>query len=257
MADPFKKLYDDISSRKAKPADYEPYHGGNGRIDRAVHLITQSPEAAHGYFPKGGTLLDIGGATGNLGYALREHYSRRITLDISDICRGPAEAKGNEFIHANTDVDGIPLPAESVDIIVALDVIEHLLNPEKFARECFRVLKPDGAVLVNTPNIQFWRHLKSLVCDGVFPHTSGDREVYHGGHVAFYNFHDLTNIFHGAGFHDGGRMQTEGLEYDPPPPIWKMLSQNERGFVGMGYSWQAAPVDRQLGYADLIYTVKK
>jgi hypothetical protein len=75
---------------------------------------------------------------------------------------------------------------------------------------------------VNTPNIQFWRHLESLVVHGVFPHTSGDREVYHGGHVAFYNLHDMAVLF-GNGFVDL-KMHVEGLAVDPPPPIWRNIS---------------------------------
>jgi SAM-dependent methyltransferase len=232
--DPFKKLYDDISSRKAKPEDYAPYEGGNGRIDRAVDLILNED------FPRAGTLLDVGGATGNLGYALRDHFSERYTLDISDVCRGPAEKKGNHFIRANTDVDGIPWP-EAFDLIVALDFIEHIVDPQKFASECFRTLKPGGKVLINTPNIQFWRHLHSLVVEGKFPHTSGDREVYHGGHVAFFNFQDMADIFGQAGFLDH-RMHTRGLTPEPPAPIWPAISK-----VG----------SLQLSFPDLIYSCRK
>lgn len=238
MADPFKKLYDDISSRKAKPGDFEPYVGGNGRIDRAVDLILNED------FPRSGTLLDVGGATGNLGYALRDHFEHRYTLDISEVCRGPAMAKGNTFICANVDVDGLPFPDErsdgpAVDLIVALDFIEHIVNPRKFADECWRVLRPGGKVLINTPNIQFWRHLHSLVVDGVFPHTSGDPDVYHGGHVAFYNLQDMRNIFQNF---VGSTMHLRGLVAEAPPPLWGSISK-----VGL----------MQLSYADLIFSCKK
>ena len=242
MGDPFKKLYDDISSRKAQPRDFEPYAGGNGRIDRAVDLILNED------FPRDGVLLDVGGATGNLGYALRDHFGKRFTLDISDVCRAPAEAKGNTFICANTDRDGLPCHPCEVDLVVALDFIEHILDPQKFARECQRVLKPGGKVLINTPNIQFWRHLHSLVVEGKFPHTSGDPDVYHGGHVAFFNFHDMSTIFGGAGLVDH-RMHVRGLTPVPPPPIWPQLFK---------------PFDReilaptiQLSYSDLIFSCRK
>jgi 2-polyprenyl-3-methyl-5-hydroxy-6-metoxy-1,4-benzoquinol methylase len=240
MNDPFKDLYDEIADRKDEASKIGPYHGGNGRIDRAVDLILNED------FPRSGTLIDVGGSTGNLGYALRDYFSDRITLDISEACRVPAESKGNTFICANVDNSGIPMPDErsdgpSADMIVALDFIEHILDPEHFARECFRTLKSGGKVLVNTPNIQFWRHLHSLVVEGNFPHTSGDQEVYHGGHVAFFNFQDMSKIFTAAGFVDM-RLHTRGLTPEPPPPIWSSICR-----VG----------NIQLSYADLIFSCRK
>lgn len=215
----FKKLYDDIADRKGEAESPIHYSGGNGRIDRAADVI-RSWE-----LPSDACLLDIGGATGNLGYALRDLFPERIVIDIADSCRGPAEAKGNRFICMDaSSLDACsPIVTGSVDVVAMLDVIEHVLDPEALARECFRVLRYGGRVLVNTPNIQYWRHLHSLVVDGVFPHTSGDREVYHGGHVGFYNYRDLALMFGAAGF-TGQSMHTEGLSLDPPPPIWRTIS---------------------------------
>ncbi len=236
MTDPFQELYDDLAARKREADAVGPYTGGNGRIDRAVELIKSEG------FPTGGILVDVGGATGNLGYALRDLYKERWTIDIAIDCLVPAESKGNRFSCSNVDVDGLSCLDRregEVDLIVALDFIEHILDPQKFAAECYRILRPGGAVLINTPNIQFWRHLESLVMYGRFPHTSGDTEVYHGGHVAFYNLQDMKNIFNS--FRDP-KMHTAGLIADPPPPIWPTISR----------------VDvKQFSYADLIFSCVK
>lgn len=214
----FKKLYDDIADRKGEAETPVEYTGGNGRVDRAAMLIRSWP------LPPDAALLDIGGATGNLGYVLRDLFDERYVLDIADSCRGPAEAKGNQFACGNVDETGLVFyPSECVDVVALLDVIEHVLDPQGLVNECFRVLRPGGFVLVNTPNIQYWKHLASLVIDGIFPHTSGDREVYHGGHVAFYNMHDMRVILGGAGLIDV-KMNWDGLPVNPPPPIWKSLS---------------------------------
>lgn len=232
--DPFEKLYSEIAQRKGEANSGDTYGGGNGRIDRAVDIIRK----VH-YFPKSGALLDVGGATGNLGYALRNEFEYRAVIDISRECMAPAVAKGNDFMAANVDLDGIPFVDGRFDLIVALDFIEHIINPRKFADECWRVLQPGGVVLINTPNIQYWRHLHSLVVDGIFPHTSGDQEVYHGGHVAFYNLHDMRNIFQNFDYQN---MHLEGLKSDPPPPIWSAISK-----VG----------NLQMSYADLVFSCRK
>lgn len=232
--DPFKDLYDEIAERKGESDNVGPYSGGNGRIDRAVDLILNED------FPRFGVMLDVGGATGNLGYALKDHFQHRITLDISEACRVPAESKGNRFVCSNVDNVGFDgIEPNSVDLIIALDFIEHILDPQNFARECFRALMPGGKVIINTPNIQFWRHLHSLVVDGIFPHTSGDQEVYHGGHVAFYNMQDMARIFDQFEDH---RIHTRGLKAEPPPPIWTSISK--AGSI-------------QLSYPDLIFSCKK
>ncbi len=234
--DPFKDLYDEIAERKGEANAIGPYTGGNGRVDRAVDIILNED------FPREGVLVDVGGATGNLGYALRNHFRERITVDISEACRAPNESKGNRFVCANVDNVGLDnVGREVADLVVGLDFIEHILDPDNFARECMRTLKPGGKVLINTPNIQFWRHLHSLVVEGKFPHTSGDQEVYHGGHVAFFNLHDMTSIFGRAGFVDH-RMHTRGLTSESPPPIWTSISK-----VG----------SIQLSLPDLIYSCRK
>ena len=234
----FKELYDDIADRKGESLSPLEYSGGNGRIDRATELI----RSWHGQVS--GSLLDIGGATGNLGYSLRDMFFDRVVIDIVEACRRPAEAKGNRFICMNVDEHGLSgIPDGSVGVIAMLDVIEHVLDPQSLVRECHRVMSGGGFLLINTPNIQFWRHLHSLVVEGSFPHTSGDREVYHGGHVSFFNLHDLDQIVGESGFVDG-YMVTAGLDIDPPPPIWMQLAR---------YKDKA----KQLTFADLVYVARK
>jgi SAM-dependent methyltransferase len=46
----------------------------------------------------------------------------------------------------------LPLAASSVDAIVALQVIEHLDDPDGFLEACGRALKPGGSLIVSTPN---------------------------------------------------------------------------------------------------------
>lgn len=50
------------------------------------------------------------------------------------------------------DGGAIPLPAGSVDVIVAMSVFEHLERPAEAVRELDRILKPGGWVCAKTPN---------------------------------------------------------------------------------------------------------
>ncbi len=46
----------------------------------------------------------------------------------------------------------IPLPNRSVDVIVSFETIEHIKMPEDFLDECLRVLRPNGFLIISTPN---------------------------------------------------------------------------------------------------------
>ena len=46
----------------------------------------------------------------------------------------------------------LPLRSSGVDVVANLQVIEHLWDQEGFLRECRRVLRPGGRLLVTTPN---------------------------------------------------------------------------------------------------------
>lgn len=50
------------------------------------------------------------------------------------------------------DICFMSLKTESVDCCLLMDVIEHLSNPDKVLGEIFRVLKPDGSLIVVFPN---------------------------------------------------------------------------------------------------------
>jgi len=208
-------LYDRMASRKSQPKDFNTYIGDNGRVNRCVQLIKQ------GKIRTGGTLLDVGGGIGDLCYQVKkdELFKEAIALDISRKNLAAAESKAVTTLISDVDMDGIPSDDGRFDVVTALDFIEHIIDPEYFARECFRVLKPSGQVFINTPNIQYFEHLESLVYRGVFPHTSGDHEVYHGGHLAFFGQKDLVDIFTSAGFNECQQIKDEA-GYQTPPELW-------------------------------------
>lgn len=211
------ELYNKLASRKFKSFNSLPYDGNNRRINRCINFMRS------GKIRIGGTLLDVGGGVGDLGYAVHDLFEKRITVDISSIPLVAALEKGNEIICIDVDRDGLKgVHPNEIDTIVALDVIEHIIDPENFAKECAKVLKPNGEVFINTPNIRFWKHIEQLVLHGIFPHTSGDKEVFHGGHLAFYTYSDLKQIFEQAGFISTKQFMDD--EYvDPPSWIMNML----------------------------------
>jgi len=205
------ELYDVMAARKSAPKDFGTYIGDNGRVNRCARMMQQ------GQINHGGKLLDIGGGIGDLAHLVvqqKKLFDSAVVLDISKKNLEAAASKGCTGILADVDKQGIPV-VEQFNVITALDFIEHIIDPENFARECYRCLKTGGEVFINTPNIQYWEHIEHLV-HGRFPHTSGDREVYHGGHLAFFTYLDLCEIFENAGFVECKQLKDDDGFRQPP-----------------------------------------
>ena len=56
------------------------------------------------------------------------------------------------------DLESAGFPAGSFDVVVLQHVIEHVETPVDLLRECLRILKPGGQLLLITPNVESWGH---------------------------------------------------------------------------------------------------
>jgi SAM-dependent methyltransferase len=99
--------------------------------------------------PRGGTLLDVGCGNGGLWDFVRGHVEHYVGVDAVRYDDFPDPCA---FHRADLDNEGVPLPDESADVVVAIEIIEHLENPRAFFRELTRLVKPGGLVVLSTPN---------------------------------------------------------------------------------------------------------
>lgn len=103
---------------------------------------------------KGKTVLDIASGTG-YGTALLAASAKKVIgvdydKDAIEYSKKLYKLDNIKFIQG--DAQDLPLGDSSVDVVVSLETIEHLPNPEKFVLEVKRVLKPNGVFYVSTPN---------------------------------------------------------------------------------------------------------
>ncbi len=69
-----------------------------------------------------------------------------------------AEAMVLGFLATRLDLnEGVPFPDGSFDLVVMLEVLEHVVRAERALEEIWRVLSPGGHLLLSTPNHAFYK----------------------------------------------------------------------------------------------------
>lgn len=164
---------------------------------------------------KGSRVLDIGCASGYLADALSTE--RDCVVDGIDSMDAKAEGLATFYRHDLND--GLPrIPYEPYDVILLLDVIEHLSRPEAFLDELRRALSlnPKVEVIISTANIGFFIPRLALML-GQFNY--GKRGILDLTHTRLFTFGSFRRTLIQAGFEI---LETRGI----PGPFPLALGDN-------------------------------
>ncbi len=135
--------------------------------------------------------------------------SRCIGIDLED---APTENyEGIEYQKANIDGENLKIPTDSADLIMMNNVIEHLYHPNKLLDECNRVLKPEGHLMIFTPNHANLKNRMRLLFGLSVnypierwyrddPHIVKNGDKVFAGHIREYCPYELQEIMNYAGF---------------------------------------------------------
>lgn len=106
-------------------------------------------------------ILDLGAGHGAF---TRELYDMGFQTEACDLF--PENFRFKEIPCKRVDItDNFPYENERFDVVIAIEVSEHILDHENFFSEIKRILKPGGKLYISTPNIlslkSRWRFLAS------------------------------------------------------------------------------------------------
>ena len=87
----------------------------------------------------GGSVLDVG--AGDRPYAAL--FPDAVAFDLP----------GNAHAQLQGEIDAIPVEAASFDLVLCLQVLEHVPDPAAAVRELHRVVRPGGRVLLSTHGV--------------------------------------------------------------------------------------------------------
>lgn len=96
-----------------------------------------------------GRALDIGAAGGGNSRVLRDAGWSVAPLEYGAEGAGVARERGLPVIRA--DATALPVEDAALDLVVAFDVLEHILDDDLAVQEVLRVLRPDGTFLIAVP----------------------------------------------------------------------------------------------------------
>ncbi|BAB76930.1 class I SAM-dependent methyltransferase [Anabaena sp. FACHB-709] len=143
-----------------------------------------------------GDCLDFGAGIGNLSQRIHS-LNRFKSITAVDIMEPPIELDSSINWLTWDLNDSLDIISQKFDVIVSVEVIEHLENPRAVARELFRLLRPGGILMLSTPNNESWRSLLALLMQGHFV-AFGDS--CYPAHITALLRKDIERILNEAGF---------------------------------------------------------
>jgi 2-polyprenyl-3-methyl-5-hydroxy-6-metoxy-1,4-benzoquinol methylase len=90
----------------------------------------------------------------------------------------------DKFIVANLEMEDLNLPKEYFDVIIAGDVLEHLVDPWKFVENLTKFLKKDGIFIICVPNIREISTISKIFFGGSFKYDP-ERGIMDKTHLLF------------------------------------------------------------------------
>lgn len=163
-------------------------------------------------------LLDIGCSSGALLMTARQHGIDAEGVEPAERAARAAQAAGFKVVSGTLAEAGYP-PA-SFQAATMMEVIEHLSQPGDVLREVWRVLEPNGVLVIGTGNAASWT---VRLMGGEWDYFQVGR---HGGHISFFTPESLRRLAVRCGFRVE-RIETRHVRfvesYQATKPVYRSL----------------------------------
>lgn len=170
----------------AKPEGYDFKDGDGSSHAVLLKMLEDSPPSR---------ILDVGCSGGLLAEHLRFLGHKVTGVDYLEI-PGVRE-RTDQFFQADLNQGIPPEVGDGFDVVIAGDVIEHLMRPGDSLRAMRRVLRPGGQVLLSVPNFGHWYpRLRTLF--GLFGYDR--RGILDDTHLRFFTRSTLRRLVRACAF---------------------------------------------------------
>lgn len=136
-----------------------------------------------------GKLLDIGAATGFFIAIAKKRGFDVTGIELSDFAARKGRENGLNVITG--DLLDINFEPGSFDIVTMFDVLEHVPDPKKLIKEVSRILKPNGLIIINTPDAEsLWAKILGKRWQLIMPPE----------HINYFSPQNLSNYLKNNGY---------------------------------------------------------
>lgn len=162
-------------------------------------------------------VLDLGCGNGSLSNIIaRQGYQ---VVGVEESASGIAIAQPKfpdcQFIQASIyDAPKAEL-LNAFDVVIAVEVIEHLFYPKELVTLARKCLKPTGKLIITTPYHGYFKNLLLALSGKMDNHFS---VLWDGGHIKFFSVDTLTKLLETEGYTDINFKFAGRLPY-----LWKSM----------------------------------
>jgi len=163
--------------------------------------------------------LEIGSGTGGL-----LHFLLQQGYDIQGVEINPEVIQKSRALYGKLPlflIDSVllPFPNEAFDVVMSFDVFEHIPDSDGHLREVYRVLKPGGYYLLQTPN---------KYVNTVFETLRWKSLRWRKDHCALHSQKGLLSRFHRHGFE---------VQFFRIPVVTEFFKEKVRWYLGPLGTW--------------------
>lgn len=172
---------------------------------------------------KGRRLVEIGGGTGSFGMLAQSKGWLYTDYDISEAAIGFANQLSLDARRFPVG-EAPPIPANSVDVIVMWEVIEHVWNLREYLDAIFEGLNEGGVFLFSTPNYLRPAYQRAIVAGrpaGSIPPV----------HINFFTPASLNKVMKAVGFQ---RFKVTKRRIYKPRANWRETVDGVKLAIGFG-----------------------
>lgn len=125
-------------------------------IEKIIRSLRKVRLKAIQKFCKKGRLLDVGCGGGQFLAMMQEAGWKGVGIEVNEAMASQARKIPGLEIYGGT-LEEARLAPESFDVVTLYHVLEHIPEPIAIFKECFRLLKPGGLLVVAVPNWASWQ----------------------------------------------------------------------------------------------------
>lgn len=146
-------------------------------------------------------VLDLGCGNGSMSNVIAQNGYDVVGVEPSE--QGVKIAQSNfpncQFFQASINQFPYQNFSHQFDVVVAIEVIEHLVYPRELMRIAKQCLKPGGRLIISTPYHGYVKNLVLALTGKLDGHFT---VLWDGGHIKFFSVETMTAMLISEGFAD-------------------------------------------------------